>query len=125
MDWLDTTVTLVVGTVIRLGIPIVITVFLVMWLRRLDESWSKEAEVNLAATVEIAKNIGCWEINECAIENRETCLAYAQPDTPCWQVYRSDDGQLNEKCLACQVFRSAPAVVTTDWNMEVINDAMD
>jgi hypothetical protein len=31
---------------------------------------------------------------------------------PCWQVFRGKDGQLQERCLACEIFRRSPAPVS-------------
>ena len=107
MEWLDAVVAVGLGFLLRLGIPILITIILVRFLRRLDERWQVEAEV--AATP--VKNIGCWEIKECPHELRETCKAYLNPETPCWQVFRDPNGDMKEGCLGCKVFRDAPIAV--------------
>ena len=107
MEWLDGVVAVGLGFLLRLGIPVLITFFLVRFLRRLDERWQAEAKVD---TTQV-KNIGCWEIKNCSAEMRATCQAYANPDTPCFQVLRDPKGNLKESCIGCQVFREYPAAL--------------
>lgn len=102
---------IVFGLFIRVGIPIVLTVFVVYGLRKLDERWKREAAGDKIPVVQ-ARNIGCWKINNCAPENFSRCAAYANPDKPCWQVFRQADGHLQERCLLCQVFRRSPVPVS-------------
>ncbi len=113
MDWMDGAVALVLGLVIRLVIPVVITALVVRWLRRLDERWQAEAETlrSQAAHTTGAKNIGCWEIKGCEAEQLAKCQAYAHPEISCWQVFRDSGGHLQERCLGCEVFRKTPAPI--------------
>ena len=111
MDWLSVTLTVVIGFLIRIGIPIALTVLVIFWLRRLDERWQLEAQSQRPETAEIIKNIGCWEINNCSSEQRAGCIAFNHPETPCWQHFRNGNGSLREGCLACQVFRKSPVPV--------------
>jgi hypothetical protein len=108
METQTTLFTLVIGLLIRLAVPILITGLVVYALRRLDDRWKRQAEAEIAPGAQ-ARNIGCWEINRCLPETRSGCLAFANPDTPCWQIFRRPDGQLQERCLICQVFRRSPA----------------
>lgn len=100
------------GLLLRIGIPVAITVLIILYLRQLDENWKHETETEKAEALQAkAKNVGCWEINGCSEEGKAVCPAYAQPDKPCWQVFRSSNGQLREGCLGCQVFKQALAPV--------------
>ena len=110
MEWLDGVIAVGVGLIIRFGIPIALTALVVRLLLTLDERWQAEAERD--QTRAPARNIGCWDAKNCSAEQRAQCTAYAHPETPCWQLFRSEDGQLKEKCLACQVFRKAPVPIT-------------
>ena len=107
MEWLDSVVAVGLGFLLRLGIPALITIFLVRWLRRLDERWQAEAEMETTP----AKNIGCWEIKDCPAEMRATCKAYPNQDIPCFQVSRDPNGNLKDGCIGCQVFRDSPIAV--------------
>ncbi len=113
MEWIDGIAALVLGLVIRLGIPALITVLLVLGLRRLDERWQAEAESrrSQAASTIKPKKIECWEIKGCAAEQRAICQAHAHPETPCWQVFRDNRGHLQERCLGCEVFRESPVPI--------------
>jgi hypothetical protein len=109
VEWLNTTLAIVLGFVLRFVLPVAVTILVIWWFRRLDEGWKREAE----RVVEIENrprpgNTGCWKINGCPPENRSKCRAFAHPELPCWQVLRAADGQLQELCLGCQVFRTAP-----------------
>lgn len=109
MDSLETLGVLVLGFVVRFVIPIGVTALLVWYFRKLDQRWQTEAK--LASGQVMPKNPGCWKINKCSPEQRAKCRAYANPDKPCWQVYRTTDGLLQEKCLGCDVFKKAPIPV--------------
>ena len=91
------------GFVLRLAVPIAVTVLLIFFLRTLDARWQAEAELkpNPVAKPE------CWKIKGCAPEQVESCSG-AKSSLACWQVYRMPNGYLNEKCLSCQVFVEAP-----------------
>lgn len=102
---------IIIGLIIRVVIPVVLTIVVVYGLRRLDERWKREATAGELIPVAQARNIGCWDINKCSAENRSKCKAYANPDKPCWQVFRRGDGHLQERCLLCQVFRRSPIPV--------------
>jgi hypothetical protein len=104
---MDTVVVFVLGLSLRIGIPVAVTALVFFLLRRLDERWQKEA---LAVPV-ITSQRPCWELKGCSEEKRKQCLATAKPEVPCWQVFRSKNGQLRDECLGCGVFQMAPAPV--------------
>jgi hypothetical protein len=112
MENLITTLTIFGGLLLRIGIPVGLTAFLVYLFNRLDARWKVEAENIRRAEVKRMLSADdssrCWNINKCAEKNREKCPAYLQKDSPCWQVYRSQDGFMKERCLTCKVFKSAP-----------------
>lgn len=102
---------LIAGMLLRIGIPVAITAALVYIFSRLDARWRAEAEQSLEpgeTAPGLTPNCGCWKIMGCTEESRAGCKAFASPDAPCWHVYRSREGLLQEKCLACRVFREAP-----------------
>jgi len=102
---MDIVLTFVLGLLLRIGIPLAVTALIFFLLRRLDERWQKEA---LAIPV-ISSQRPCWEIKGCSEEQRKNCPASAQPNVPCWQVFRTKKGLLREECLGCKVFRLASA----------------
>jgi len=110
MEEINVVLTMVLGLLLRLGIPIGFTIGLVYFLKRLDEHWQREAQMQ--NTKVNASNPACWKINGCSEEKKKHCSAYANPTTPCWQVFRRG-GNLQEKCLMCRVFKEAPIPVNT------------
>ena len=97
-----------VGVLLRFGMPILLTVIVIALLRRLDIRWQNDAQERLAEVGGLVPTIRCWVLNDCPPERRERCPAYAQQKKPCWQVFRDGNGQLRERCLDCNVFREAP-----------------
>lgn len=91
------------GLFLRLAIPLVATVVIVIALRRLDQKWQKEAQLNPPAN----HKLECWKIRGCSSQQMESCEAVKSP-LPCWQANRLPNGYLHEECLSCQVFTEAP-----------------
>ena len=82
-----------------------ITIVLAFILKKLDEHWQSEAESLPVVTPAVrADHPACWQVKGCTEEVKGICVAYAHPETPCWQIFRADDGQLSEKCVGCEVF---------------------
>lgn len=107
MDWLTTSWAIVLGLLIRILVPILVTIIMVYLLKRLDERWKRSADEDGTSKVR-AENIGCWKFKKCPPELRALCEAYGNPDQPCWQVFRREDGMLRERCLGCDIFKHAP-----------------
>lgn len=101
---MDAVLNFILGLLLRIGIPILVTVGIFTLLRRLDQRWQAEAR---AVPVLNTAQKPCWEAKQCSEEKKKACPAYAQAKTPCWQVFRAKDGVLKEACLGCDVFRQA------------------
>jgi hypothetical protein len=103
METLLSTLYILAGLLLRLAIPILGTLLLVFFLRRLDERWQAEAE-------QYPQSVGkpdCAKIKGCPPQQIDNCAAY-RSELPCWQVNRLPNGYLNEECLTCRVFTEAP-----------------
>jgi hypothetical protein len=96
------------GMLLRIGIPVAVTILVISLLSRLDRRWQKQS---MALPVVPAGTQPCWESKGCSEEKRKGCPAAAKLDVPCWQVFRSRNGTLRENCLGCDVFRQAPVPV--------------
>jgi hypothetical protein len=94
------------GFLLRLGIPIALTFLLAMFLKWLDKRWQAEAErekTELQVLVQNGQELRpCWEIYNCPENLRKNCKAYANPAIPCWEVYRVN-GHLKPACQSCKV----------------------
>ncbi len=118
MDALPELIAVLIGFLVRIGIPIGMTALLAWLLHRLDARWQREAEARAreAALTRVAERGAagldgrrpCWEVRHCPPERRRSCPAYLHPELPCWQIFRAPDGQLQQTCLGCPVFRGAP-----------------
>ena len=115
MDELMATFIVFTGVLLRIGIPVALTVALIWAFGQLDARWKREAALHGYERPRVkVSNSGCWQVHGCSEENRKRCPAYAQLDMPCWQVFRKEDGRLKEKCLGCQIFANAPVPVSGD-----------
>jgi hypothetical protein len=94
---------IVIGLIVRLGIPVLVTALVVLALRRLDARWQAEAK---SIPLKAAKP-RCWETQGCSPSKRKACAGYKSP-LACWQVFRLPSGYLNQRCLGCKVFAEAP-----------------
>ncbi len=101
------------GVLVRFGLPIAATLLVIWFFRRLDAKWQIEAQAQLRRQMAVAaaSHTPCWEQRQCSPERREMCAAYQNNHMPCWQVYRDKDGRLRESCLECDVFLAAPVPV--------------
>jgi hypothetical protein len=107
MDGINAFLAIVIGLVLRLGLPIAGTVLVVYLLQKLDRRWQVQAEAATARALEVPAGQHCWERHNCAIETRQTCPAFLHPEQPCWQVHRGANGDLLSRCLACELFAQA------------------
>ena len=101
---LQAIISLLGWSALRIGIPILITALIVLWLQELDLRWREEASLEREEELQTP----CWEVRQCPPQLLQDCPAYADRSAPCWQVFRQRDGKLKQTCLACEVFRSAP-----------------
>ena len=92
-----------IGLGLRLAVPILLTVLVVLALARLDRHWQREAG---PAALGVRKP-ECWKVRNCSSTARKDCAGY-QSELPCWQVFRRDNGYLDERCLGCPVLVAAP-----------------
>lgn len=93
----------ILGLLVRLALPILVTALVIAFLRQLDARWQSEARY---APLKVEKP-QCWKIKECTPAQRKVCPAFKSP-MPCWQVFRLPNGYFREKCLTCDVLAMAP-----------------
>lgn len=104
MDTLSSILVFLTGVAIRLVIPILLTVMVVIVLRRVDIRWQKEAE--LERGVLIKDVTPCWKEQGLSLDEIKSKAEAS--GAPCWQLHRLPNGYLREECLDCEVFLSAP-----------------
>lgn len=94
---------IIVGLLVRLAIPILGTLLLVYFLRKLDARWQAEAQLQ-----EATEKSECWKIRGLSPQQAEISETHPS-EVPCWQANRLPNGYLRDECLSCQVFTEAPA----------------
>lgn len=102
MGEMNNFITVLIGVIIRIGVPIGISVLVFILLKKFDIKWQKEANF-----IPVLSKIGkpCWEVKGCTDEKRNSCPVSNQPKVPCWQTFRAKSGTLKDTCLECDVFR--------------------
>lgn len=105
--------TTLMGILIRIGVPVLITIAAGWLLYRLDSRWQDEIRKEAVAQGKnvMAANVGCWDVKGCSEESKKKCPAYSHQEMPCWQNFRSNNGELKESCLGCEVLKHAPIPV--------------
>jgi hypothetical protein len=105
MQWVNSTLAVLIGLLLRLAIPIAITLLAVYILHKVDVRWQEEA-AQMPAPENVEKP-QCWNAKNCPVEKKNNCASLNSTE-PCWQTHRLTNGYLPEECLNCQVFHQAP-----------------
>jgi hypothetical protein len=105
MNTLNPVVVILIGSFLRLIVPVLLTALLVYLLGKLDAHWQEEARKE--EKLHEVNAMPC--IKEEGLTPEQVKLHMALSDQPCWQAHRARNGYLNAACLECEVFLSAPA----------------
>ena len=110
MDTSQGLVLAIAWVLLRFGLPVLGTGLIIYIFSLLDSNWKKEALAVKKDLVseEVIPLMKCWVFNDCPPEKRRDCPAYQEKYIPCWQLFRDVNDNLQEKCLDCTVFRTAP-----------------
>jgi hypothetical protein len=115
--------------ILRLGVPLAITLAIGYWLRRLDAKWQAEAAQerdrlarfqledqsppsfepqpkleNLVVEGFRVTDQPCWVFKDCPESMRLNCPAYQHPYLLCWMARRHATGQVPVDCYQCALF---------------------
>jgi hypothetical protein len=114
MEWWWQVVIITGIFVLRLGVPLAITLLVGYWLNRLDARWQAEAQAQWKTSQMQPEpirskflervNQPCWLVKDCPPAACIYCPAFRQAQFPCWLVRRSPEGRLPEACYGCEVF---------------------
>ena len=89
MDWLSDSLAVAGLFILRLGVPLAITLAVAYGLRRLDAKWEGEAQRQSRSPREAT-------VADCRYAGRA--------DMPCWVARRQAEGQLSPECYGCARF---------------------
>lgn len=112
-------VAMVLLFVLRLGIPLAVTILVVWGLRRLDARWEADASARRAAKAVASGEVAaarlaspmatskpCWSLRGCPERRQAACAACADTAMPCWLARLRADGRLPGACYGCALFRT-------------------
>lgn len=101
---------------LRLGVPLAITLAVGYALRHLDARWEAEAlahweQEEVPAEIKALKKAErpCWEEKGCTEAQRAKCPACKGWDVPCWVAHLRATGRLPAGCQNCGRFAPSPA----------------
>jgi hypothetical protein len=103
--------------ILRLGVPLAITLAVGYALLRLDAKWQAEAWAEwesgqleeqaaqaAGGATSLAAKQACWELKGCGQAVRDQCPAFKRPSIPCWLARRRAEGRLPAACYDCGLF---------------------
>ena len=89
MEWMVDTAAMVGMFVLRLAIPLAITIAIGYGLKRLDARWQREAQERSASLADVIAL---------------TCQYAGKTSPVCWAVRRQAEGQMAAECRSCSLF---------------------
>ncbi len=98
--------------VLRLGLPVGVSVAIGYLLRRLDSRWEAEAQAQPEAIQRLraaAAQRPCWEEKGCSESDMARCAAYKHTDIPCWLARLRAERRLPAECPECARYSRQPA----------------
>jgi len=104
MPSLEHILSLIAGLLIRIGLPVTVSLGILYALKKLDKKWQKE---QLSLPVIASGYEACWKVKNCPEDQRKACPAFQNPEVPCWQTFKATTGLLKDTCLDCGVFRNS------------------
>lgn len=115
------TIALIALFIVRLGVPLAVTVLITWALKSLDVRWQAEAEARQATAIvnagqalpaafksPQAQQTPCWVLRNCGEARRSACIACKEPGLPCWMARLRADGRLPSTCYGCALFKLRP-----------------
>ena len=99
--------------VLRVGVPVAVTLALGYWLEKKLRPPGEEKE-NMPVKVELMPRgqspkiiqLHCWDVNRCEATQRTQCAASRHPDLPCWLSLQVEGYKIREECFTCRLYRA-------------------
>ncbi len=108
--WIDTFV--VFGMfVLRVGVPIALTIALGKWLEKKlkPRVENEESKPRVTARSSNVIPLHCWDIKRCDPAIRAHCAAYKHPELPCWLAIQAEGGSVCAECFTCPFYKPQSA----------------
>ena len=113
--WIDTLIdtgAILFMFVLRIGVPIAVTLLVGRWLeKKLAPAEQEQTETKPRYTTRTSRSGGkiiqihCWEAKRCDTAKLAQCAAYKRPDLPCWLAIQAEGGKLREECFTCAFYK--------------------
>lgn len=103
------------GGLLRLLLPVGLTLIFAVLLKRLDDRWRVESLRETMAAAGVSgpvQDLHCWEAHGCSPDRRSQCHASQNPDQPCWESF-SVKGEMQSACKRCAFRQLKLAAVTS------------
>ncbi len=111
-DTLTESLTVLGMFVVRIGVPVAITLVLGWWLEKklrppeTDQN-SKIIQLDTARQAKSSKviQLHCWDFKHCDAAHVAQCAAYKHPELPCWLAIQVEGGKVREECFTCALYK--------------------
>lgn len=104
------TIFVLAGFLVRIGVPIAITLALGYWLEKKLRPAEEKDDVVIELQRRAAKSpkiiqLHCWDLHRCDAARRAACAAYEHPDLPCWLALQVEGAKVREECFTCALYK--------------------
>jgi hypothetical protein len=104
--WIDTFV--IVGMfLLRVGVPVALTIALGKWLEKRLKP--REVEPELKARIPARSSniisLHCWDVKRCDAATRAQCAAFKHAELPCWLALQMEGGAVRPQCFSCAFYK--------------------
>ena len=94
--------------ILRIGVPILITLMIGAWLKRLLE---EHEEKPVTTPLVLKSGQHCWDVVHTTDTDQVKAVATQHPDLPCWLALQVSGAGVQEMCYTCPAYTAhAPAV---------------
>ncbi len=103
--WIDILIVIAMF-VLRIGVPIALTIALGKWLeKKLAPREDKREQARSAARKGNVVQLHCWDVKRCPPAIRAQCAAYKHPELPCWLAIQTEGGKVRPECFSCAFYK--------------------
>ncbi|MDE3090267.1 MAG: hypothetical protein KGJ80_12875 [Chloroflexota bacterium] len=111
-EFITETVAVIFMFIVRIGVPIAITLLVGRWLeKKLSPREEEQVETKSNYTTRVTRSGGkiiqmrCWDVKRCEPAKRAHCAAFQRRDLPCWLALQADGGKLRAECFTCAFYK--------------------
>ncbi len=93
--------------VIRIGVPIAVTLAFGYWLEKKLRPREEPAAVRVHPLRAYSPTGShCWDARHCASTQRALCAATRHPELPCWLALQVEGIKVREQCFTCAFYKT-------------------